>query len=117
MRILEIKDPSGMPASKTFGCILHINSQWLCEIKTQKPSYSSTDYVQRRSECSVSTLSLGFGCCAGGSPLSDILLLGGVVLQHPELAQSGLQLLSATLQLLLQLHVEAAQLLVLLADV
>lgn len=106
-----------MPASKTFGCILRINSQWLCEIKTQKPSHSLTEHAQQRSECSVSTLGLGFGRCTGGSPLSDILFLGGVVLQHPELAQSGVQLLSAALQLLLQLRVEAAQLLVLLPDV
>lgn len=39
------------------------------------------------------------------------------MLQHPELSQGGLQLLPAALQLLLQLRVDDAQLLVLQPDV
>lgn len=52
-------------------------------------------------------------CCL---PLPRCLLVGGADLQRAELPQSRPQLLSAALQLLLQLHVEPLQLLVLLLD-
>lgn len=49
-------------------------------------------------------------------PVPGCLLVGGADLQRAELPQSRPQLLSAALQLLLQLHVEPLQLLVLLLD-
>ena len=55
--------------------------------------------------------------CRYPSPLLGHLFLCSAELHHVELTQGQLQLLPAALHLLLQLHVEAPQLLVLLLDV